>query len=154
MHLSGYQKLIYVPQCSTGLCGNFNNIMSDDFRVISGLVEGTAAAFANTWKTRVSCPDVVPHFGDPCSQDISRGTDDLLHTMLCWMFLKTTQIQKGRQQVMFEYLVIKKINQQTYRYTKFQNWRKINHSKKPARRHEKNVALERLQGIKEGTSEE
>ncbi|PWA32798.1 hypothetical protein CCH79_00018026, partial [Gambusia affinis] len=69
---SGYQKLIYVPQCSTGLCGNFNNIMSDDFRVISGLVEGTAAAFANTWKTRVSCPDVVPHFGDPCSQDISR----------------------------------------------------------------------------------
>uniref|UniRef100_A0A3B5R437 VWFD domain-containing protein n=1 Tax=Xiphophorus maculatus TaxID=8083 RepID=A0A3B5R437_XIPMA len=64
--------LISDPQCSTGLCGNFNNIMSDDFLVISGLVEGTAAAFANTWKTRVSCPDIVPFFGDPCSQDISR----------------------------------------------------------------------------------
>uniref|UniRef100_A0A3B3UWY4 Mucin-5AC-like n=1 Tax=Poecilia latipinna TaxID=48699 RepID=A0A3B3UWY4_9TELE len=62
--------LISVPQCSTGLCGNFNNIMSDDFWVISGLVEGTAAAFANTWKTRVSCPDIMPRFGDPCSQDI------------------------------------------------------------------------------------
>ncbi|XP_032416780.1 mucin-5AC-like [Xiphophorus hellerii] len=57
---------------TSGLCGNFNNIMSDDFLVISGLVEGTAAAFANTWKTRVSCPDIVPFFGDPCSQDISR----------------------------------------------------------------------------------
>ncbi|XP_054878416.1 mucin-2 [Poeciliopsis prolifica] len=57
---------------TSGLCGNFNNIMSDDFRVISGLVEGTAAAFVNTWKTRVSCPDIVPRFGDPCSQDISR----------------------------------------------------------------------------------
>ncbi|XP_035991614.1 mucin-5AC [Fundulus heteroclitus] len=57
---------------TSGLCGNFNNIMSDDFRVISGLVEGTAAAFGNTWKTRISCPDVVPRFGHPCSQDISR----------------------------------------------------------------------------------
>ncbi|KAM4743671.1 mucin-5B-like [Anableps anableps] len=56
----------------SGLCGNFNNIMSDDFWAISGLVEGTAAAFSNTWKTRVSCPDIVPRFGDPCSQDISR----------------------------------------------------------------------------------
>ncbi|CAG5850580.1 unnamed protein product, partial [Menidia menidia] len=57
---------------TSGLCGNFNNIMSDDFRVISGLVEGTAAAFANTWKTRISCPDVTAHFGHPCSQDVSR----------------------------------------------------------------------------------
>ncbi|KAI3376838.1 hypothetical protein L3Q82_000413 [Scortum barcoo] len=55
----------------TGLCGNFNNIMSDDFRVISGLVEGTATAFANTWKTRASCPDITTRFGHPCSQGIS-----------------------------------------------------------------------------------
>uniref|UniRef100_A0A3B3YQH4 VWFD domain-containing protein n=1 Tax=Poecilia mexicana TaxID=48701 RepID=A0A3B3YQH4_9TELE len=59
---------------TSGLCGNFNNIMSDDFWVISGLVEGTAAAFANTWKTRVSCPDIMPLFGDPCSQDIKLCT--------------------------------------------------------------------------------
>uniref|UniRef100_A0A7N6AP78 VWFD domain-containing protein n=1 Tax=Anabas testudineus TaxID=64144 RepID=A0A7N6AP78_ANATE len=57
---------------TAGLCGNFNNIMSDDFRVISGLVEGTAAAFANTWKTRASCPDVTTRFGHPCSQGISK----------------------------------------------------------------------------------
>ncbi|XP_062417985.1 mucin-5B-like [Pungitius pungitius] len=54
----------------SGLCGNFNNIMSDDFRVISGLVEGTAAAFANSWKTRASCPDITTRFGNPCQQSI------------------------------------------------------------------------------------
>ena len=48
--------------------------MSDDFRVISGLVEGTAAAFANTWKTRASCPDITARFGHPCSQGFSKGT--------------------------------------------------------------------------------
>ncbi|XP_015252018.1 PREDICTED: mucin-5AC-like [Cyprinodon variegatus] len=59
---------------TSGLCGNFNNIMSDDFQGISGLVEGTAAAFANTWKTRISCPNIVQNFGNPCSQDINRET--------------------------------------------------------------------------------
>ncbi|XP_078112237.1 LOW QUALITY PROTEIN: mucin-5B-like [Sander vitreus] len=57
---------------TSGLCGNFNDIMSDDFRVISGLVEGTAAAFANTWKTRANCPDITTHFGHPCRQSISQ----------------------------------------------------------------------------------
>ncbi|KAM6950303.1 mucin-2-like [Lycodopsis pacificus] len=56
----------------SGLCGNFNNIMSDDFRVISGLVEGTAAAFANSWKTRASCPDITTPFGHPCQQSTSK----------------------------------------------------------------------------------
>uniref|UniRef100_A0A3P9D1T0 Mucin-5AC-like n=1 Tax=Maylandia zebra TaxID=106582 RepID=A0A3P9D1T0_9CICH len=55
---------------TSGLCGNFNDIMSDDFRVTSGLVEGTAAAFANAWKTRASCPDIISHFGDPCNNNI------------------------------------------------------------------------------------
>uniref|UniRef100_A0A3Q0SV91 VWFD domain-containing protein n=1 Tax=Amphilophus citrinellus TaxID=61819 RepID=A0A3Q0SV91_AMPCI len=55
---------------TSGLCGNFNDIMSDDFRVTSGLVEGTAAAFANTWKTRSSCPDIKTYFGDPCNDNI------------------------------------------------------------------------------------
>ncbi|XP_029318701.1 mucin-5AC-like [Cottoperca gobio] len=57
---------------TSGLCGNFNNIMSDDFRVISGLVEGTAAVFANSWKTRASCPDITTGFGHPCHQSISK----------------------------------------------------------------------------------
>lgn len=61
--------------CVPGLCGNFNNIMTDDFKVNSGLVEGTAAAFANTWKTRASCPDITTRFRHPCSQDINRGRD-------------------------------------------------------------------------------
>ncbi|TNN35254.1 Mucin-5AC [Liparis tanakae] len=56
----------------SGLCGNFNNKISDDFRVNSGLVEGTALAFANTWKTRASCPDITAQFGHPCQQSISK----------------------------------------------------------------------------------
>ncbi|KAL3993489.1 KRAB domain-containing zinc finger protein [Sarotherodon galilaeus] len=55
---------------TSGLCGNFNDIMSDDFRVTNGLVEGTAAAFANAWKTRASCPNIISHFGDPCNDNI------------------------------------------------------------------------------------
>ncbi|XP_052339014.1 mucin-5AC-like isoform X47 [Oncorhynchus keta] len=53
-----------------GLCGNYNNVQADDFRVISGLVEGTAVAFANTWKTMSSCPDVKTSFENPCSLSI------------------------------------------------------------------------------------
>ncbi|XP_054464026.1 mucin-5AC-like [Anoplopoma fimbria] len=58
----------------SGLCGNFNNIMSDDFRAISGLVEGTAAAFANSWKTRASCPDITTSFVHPCQQNTNKET--------------------------------------------------------------------------------
>ncbi|XP_042343147.1 mucin-2-like [Plectropomus leopardus] len=58
---------------TAGLCGNFNNIMSDDFKVISGLVEGTASAFANSWKMRANCPDIAPRpLGHPCRQSISK----------------------------------------------------------------------------------
>ncbi|XP_064168475.1 mucin-5AC-like isoform X2 [Anguilla rostrata] len=53
-----------------GLCGNFNNIQSDDFKSTSGLVEGTAAAFANTWKARASCPDVKGSFENPCGLSV------------------------------------------------------------------------------------
>ena len=58
----------------TGLCGNFNDKVSDDFKVISGLVEGTAAAFGNTWKTSASCPDITGRLYHPCSQGINKGT--------------------------------------------------------------------------------
>uniref|UniRef100_UPI0037E7A551 mucin-2-like n=1 Tax=Semicossyphus pulcher TaxID=241346 RepID=UPI0037E7A551 len=57
---------------TAGLCGNFNNKMSDEFKVISGLVEGNAAAFANTWKTKGSCPDIATRLGNPCDQGINR----------------------------------------------------------------------------------
>ncbi|KAJ8361880.1 hypothetical protein AAFF_G00415910 [Aldrovandia affinis] len=56
--------------CPSGLCGNFNNVQADDFKAPSGLVEGTAADFANTWKTRGSCPDVKGSFTNPCSLSI------------------------------------------------------------------------------------
>ncbi|XP_061669358.1 mucin-2-like [Syngnathoides biaculeatus] len=57
---------------TSGLCGDFNDVMSDDFRVPSGLVEGAAAAFADTWKTRAACPDVRTRFGHPCARGISK----------------------------------------------------------------------------------
>ncbi|KAF7666853.1 hypothetical protein LDENG_00091250 [Lucifuga dentata] len=55
-----------------GLCGNFNDKVTDDFKVASELVESTAVAFANSWKTRVTCPDVKTHFENPCSQGINK----------------------------------------------------------------------------------
>nr|XP_023510679.1 mucin-5AC [Equus caballus] len=53
-----------------GLCGNFNSVQADDFRTLSGVVEGTAAAFANTWKTQAACPNVKNSFEDPCSLSV------------------------------------------------------------------------------------
>ncbi|XP_068115910.1 mucin-5B-like, partial [Hyperolius riggenbachi] len=50
-----------------GLCGNYNNIQADDFKSMSGVTEGTPAAFINTWKTRDTCPDVENVADDPCS---------------------------------------------------------------------------------------
>uniref|UniRef100_A0AAA9S694 Mucin 5B, oligomeric mucus/gel-forming n=1 Tax=Bos taurus TaxID=9913 RepID=A0AAA9S694_BOVIN len=53
-----------------GLCGNFNQNQADDFRTVSGVVEATAAAFANTWKTQAACPNVKNSFEDPCSLSV------------------------------------------------------------------------------------
>ncbi|XP_065258681.1 mucin-5AC [Emys orbicularis] len=53
-----------------GLCGNFNNIQTDDFKATSGVVEGTAAAFANTWKIQGDCPNVKNIFENPCTLSI------------------------------------------------------------------------------------
>ncbi|CAI9167414.1 unnamed protein product [Rangifer tarandus platyrhynchus] len=53
-----------------GLCGNFNQNQADDFRTVGGVVEATAAAFANTWKTQASCPNVKNSFEDPCSLSV------------------------------------------------------------------------------------
>ncbi|XP_043562375.1 mucin-2 [Chiloscyllium plagiosum] len=53
-----------------GLCGNFNNVLNDEFKIVSGLVEGTSAAFANTWKTKASCPDRRDIHENPCSLSV------------------------------------------------------------------------------------
>ncbi|KAK9410107.1 mucin-5AC-like [Crotalus adamanteus] len=53
-----------------GLCGNFNGIQSDDFKAISGVTEGTSAAFVNTWKTQADCPNVKNIFENPCTLSI------------------------------------------------------------------------------------
>ncbi|XP_043826511.1 mucin-5B [Dromiciops gliroides] len=53
-----------------GLCGNFNQNQADDFTAISGVVEGTGAAFANTWKTQADCTNVKNSFENPCSLSV------------------------------------------------------------------------------------
>ncbi|KAL7992105.1 hypothetical protein Chor_016361 [Crotalus horridus] len=53
-----------------GLCGNFNHNQRDDFKTLNGLIEGTATAFANTWKTQAACDNIKQDFNDPCTQSI------------------------------------------------------------------------------------
>ncbi|XP_068800201.1 mucin-5AC [Struthio camelus] len=53
-----------------GLCGNFNDVQTDDFKTTSGVIEGTSAAYGNTWKTRADCPDAKNTFENPCTLSI------------------------------------------------------------------------------------
>ncbi|XP_071972687.1 uncharacterized protein [Engystomops pustulosus] len=53
-----------------GLCGDFNNIRTDDFRAYSGVLEGTASAFANTWKSQTDCANVKDIYENPCSVSV------------------------------------------------------------------------------------
>ncbi|XP_019712599.1 mucin-5AC-like [Hippocampus comes] len=55
-----------------GLCGDFNDVECNDFRTRSGMIEGTAAAFANSWKTKGGCPDVNNTLGDPCLLSVDK----------------------------------------------------------------------------------
>ncbi|XP_069480097.1 mucin-5B-like isoform X2 [Ambystoma mexicanum] len=54
---------------TTGLCGNFNGNVGDDFRTASGVVENSPSAFANSWKTQGSCGDAHDSFEDPCASN-------------------------------------------------------------------------------------
>ncbi|KAM4618061.1 mucin-2-like [Discoglossus pictus] len=56
-----------------GLCGNFNDKQSDDFQTINGVIEGTAASFANTWKTQGDCPNVKNVYEDPCTLSVENA---------------------------------------------------------------------------------
>lgn len=58
----------------SGLCGNFNDIQSDDFTTMSGSREGTGVGFANSWGTRANCPEVKNTFENPCSLSVENGT--------------------------------------------------------------------------------
>ncbi|XP_039521923.1 mucin-2 isoform X5 [Pimephales promelas] len=49
----------------SGLCGNYNDIQTDDFKTGSGMIEGTPTNFVNFWKR--SCPDLEITFDNPCS---------------------------------------------------------------------------------------
>jgi hypothetical protein len=40
-----------------GLCGNFDGNAYNDYTARSGLVESSVVHFANTWRTRSSCPE-------------------------------------------------------------------------------------------------
>uniref|UniRef100_F7CZT4 Mucin 5B, oligomeric mucus/gel-forming n=1 Tax=Macaca mulatta TaxID=9544 RepID=F7CZT4_MACMU len=53
-----------------GLCGNFNQNQADDFAALSGVVEATGAAFANTWKAQATCTSARNSFEDPCSLSV------------------------------------------------------------------------------------
>lgn len=61
------------PVLSSGLCGNFNGQEGDDFQTAGGLVEATAAGFANTWKAQSSCQDKEDWLDDPCALNIESG---------------------------------------------------------------------------------
>ncbi|XP_027886299.1 mucin-5B-like, partial [Xiphophorus couchianus] len=57
-----------------GLCGDFNDNSADDFKTTSGLPERTPEAFANTWRTKLNCPDVKNDLADPCTLSIDKNT--------------------------------------------------------------------------------
>ncbi|XP_050954952.1 LOW QUALITY PROTEIN: mucin-5B-like [Labeo rohita] len=51
----------------SGLCGNYNDVQSDDFKIESGITEDTAIPFVNFWKKRTECQKLDNTFVDPCS---------------------------------------------------------------------------------------
>ncbi|XP_057185195.1 mucin-5B-like [Triplophysa rosa] len=57
----------------SGLCGNYNDIQSDDFKTQSGLTEGTPTTFVNFWKkNQYGCTDIENTFNNPCSLSVER----------------------------------------------------------------------------------
>ncbi|XP_078271729.1 mucin-2-like [Rhinoraja longicauda] len=62
----------YFKNRMCGLCGNFNDILNE-FMIATGIVEGTSATFANTWKTKASCPDRKDYQENPCSLSVENA---------------------------------------------------------------------------------
>ncbi|XP_053545245.1 mucin-5AC-like [Bombina bombina] len=67
-----------------GLCGNFNNIQSDDFLAPSGVIEGSGSSFGNLWKSQADCPNVRSSLEDPCALSID---NEKFATHWCSMLL-------------------------------------------------------------------
>lgn len=82
-HFRAHMRLQPALLLPPGLCGNFNSMQADDFQTISGVVEGTAAAFFNTFKTQAACPNVKNIFQDPCSLSVENGEFVYLNVGLC-----------------------------------------------------------------------
>lgn len=57
----------------SGLCGNYNMVLSDDMKTPQGIVEGTAATFSNSWKANLMCRDREERLDDPCSLSLETG---------------------------------------------------------------------------------
>ncbi|XP_057185196.1 mucin-2-like [Triplophysa rosa] len=58
----------------SGLCGNYNDIQKDDFKIQSGIIEGTPTTFVNFWKKNpFSCPDIDNALDNPCSLSMDTG---------------------------------------------------------------------------------
>jgi len=58
----------------SGLCGNYNDVQTDDFKTESGIIEGTPITFVNFWKKNpYSCPDLENTFDNPCSLSVDTG---------------------------------------------------------------------------------
>ncbi|XP_077594648.1 uncharacterized protein LOC144211353 [Stigmatopora nigra] len=72
-----------------GLCGDFNDVEVNDFRARSGMIESTASAFANSWKTKGGCPDVGNSLGDPCLLSVDK---EKYANHWCDMLINTTGV--------------------------------------------------------------
>lgn len=55
----------HIP-AGAGLCGTFNGDTTDDFMASTGIVEGTASLFVDSWRTG-NCPASLERETDPCS---------------------------------------------------------------------------------------
>lgn len=82
MAVTQYEQFKNFIGLVSGLCGNFNSVQADDFKAISGVVEGTSAAFANTWKTQADCPNVKNIFENPCTLSIENGMYLVVHIVV------------------------------------------------------------------------
>jgi len=54
-----------------GMCGNFDSRADNDFRARTGQIETNAVSFANTWRTKESCPWATP-IESPCKMNPER----------------------------------------------------------------------------------
>lgn len=87
VNISATANLLLHP----GLCGDFNDVESDDFRTTSGLIEGTASIFASTWKMDSSCVD-VNNIHDPCTMSIDKGESEAGNQISSFSFHTFTQM--------------------------------------------------------------